>query len=107
MDFVESREKYYEEDSMRRTLCVVMFNLVFFATQSYAISLDELTKGFGSPPRQTPDENTTASGLKEALSIGTGNAVSSVSRVDGYFGNQAIRILMPEKIQKVGASKLG
>jgi len=45
------------------------------------------------------DEATTASGLKEALSIGTGNAVTSVSKSDGYFMNQLIKILLPKNIQ--------
>jgi hypothetical protein len=49
----------------------------------------------------TLDTNTTVSGLKEALSIGTKNAVGLVSQPNGYFGNQAIKILMPEKIQRV------
>ncbi len=43
----------------------------------------------------------TISGLKEALSVGTGNAVSLLSREDGYFSNELTRILMPEKIQNV------
>ncbi len=43
----------------------------------------------------------TVSGLKEALSVGTGNAVSFLSETDGYFGNELTRILMPEKIQNV------
>jgi hypothetical protein len=49
------------------------------------------------------------SGLKEALSVATGNAVALTSKVDGYFGNQVIRILMPEKIRAVAevAGKLG
>ncbi len=41
------------------------------------------------------------SGLKEALSVGTANAVSATSKVDGYFANQAIRILIPDKVRKV------
>ena len=43
----------------------------------------------------------TISGLKEALSVGTGNAVSLLSMEDGYFGNELTKILMPEKIQNV------
>lgn len=48
-------------------------------------------------------------GLKEALSVGTANAVSATSKVDGYFANQAIRITMPEKVRKVAdvLGKLG
>ena len=40
-------------------------------------------------------------GLKEALQIGTGNAVGKASKVDGYFKNPKIKIPLPEKIQKV------
>jgi len=40
-----------------------------------------------------------ASGLKEALQIGTGNAVQSTGKLDGYFKNEAIKILMPEKMR--------
>lgn len=40
-------------------------------------------------------------GLKEALQIGTANAVSLTGRTDGYFANEAIRIAMPEKLRMV------
>jgi len=39
------------------------------------------------------------SGLKEALHIGTENAVNFTGKTDGYFMNQAIKILMPEKLR--------
>ncbi|MFB3920908.1 MAG: DUF4197 domain-containing protein [Terriglobia bacterium] len=44
-------------------------------------------------------EEKIASGLKEALQVGTENAVKSTGRPDGYFGNSAIRILLPQKLQ--------
>jgi Protein of unknown function (DUF4197) len=47
------------------------------------------------------DSKTIIAGLKEALSIGAKNGVKLVSRPDGYFGNQLIKILVPEKIQKI------
>jgi len=40
-------------------------------------------------------------GLKEALQIGTGNAVKMVSRMDGYNKNPKIRIPLPAGVQKV------
>lgn len=40
-------------------------------------------------------------GLKEALSIGTGNAVGVLSKTDGYFKNPSVKILLPESIQRV------
>ncbi len=64
---------------------------------------EELSKKIGAyeKPKSTsplPDAKL-ASGLKEALQVGTGNAVKSTGRVDGYFGNPAIKILMPEKMR--------
>ena len=40
-------------------------------------------------------------GLKEALQIGTGNAVKMVSLMDGYYKNPKIRIPLPDGVQKV------
>jgi len=34
-------------------------------------------------------------GLKEALSVGVGNAVVSLGKQNGYFANQALKILLP------------
>jgi hypothetical protein len=48
-----------------------------------------------------PDSATIISGLKEALSIGARNGVTTVSAANGYFGNPLIRIPIPEKIQKI------
>jgi len=43
-----------------------------------------------------------ASGLKEALTKSTGTAVASTGRPNGYFENQAIKILLPSQLQTVG-----
>lgn len=41
-----------------------------------------------------------AAGLKEALATGTGNAVQSLSKPDGYLSDAAAKILMPGKMQQ-------
>jgi Protein of unknown function (DUF4197) len=41
-------------------------------------------------------------GLKEALRISTGKAVASTGRPDGFLRNEAIRILLPPKLQSAG-----
>jgi hypothetical protein len=46
------------------------------------------------------DEQTVASGLKEALTIGSRKAVEAVAKQDGYFGNAKIKIPLPDKIRK-------
>jgi hypothetical protein len=47
------------------------------------------------------EQGTIISGLKEALSLSTEKAIALVGKTDGYFGNQAIKILMPEKMRMV------
>jgi len=86
---------------MKKIALVMLAFLVCSVALSNAGIFDNLLKGTGSSPSKGPDDNTVASGLKEALSIGTENAVKRGSQTDGYFGNKAIKILMPEKIQKV------
>ena len=41
------------------------------------------------------------SGLKEALEVGTENTVNLTGNVDGYLKNEAIKILLPEQLQKM------
>src|SRR5579872_685802 len=41
-------------------------------------------------------------GLKEALSVSTGKAVELTGRPDGFLKNEAIKILLPDKLRSVG-----
>src|SRR6266568_5534922 len=41
-------------------------------------------------------------GLKEALQISTSNAVAATGKPDGFLKNEAIKILLPPKLQSVG-----
>lgn len=50
-------------------------------------------------PGAPPGESRTVSGLKEALRIGTQNAVNRTSRTDGYLSNDLIRIELPKSLQ--------
>ena len=45
-----------------------------------------------------------AQGLKEALRVGTDHAVTRTGKRDGYFGNDLIKILLPESVQKLDQS---
>lgn len=46
-------------------------------------------------------EGDATEGLKEALRVGSDTAVTSGSAVDGYFANQAIKILLPTEAQTI------
>jgi len=88
---------------MRRIFFLLLFIFIIFITYSTSTAglFDDVIKGLTTTTKEGPDDKTLISGLKEALSIGTENAVKNVSQVDGYFTNQMIKILIPEKIQKV------
>ncbi len=52
---------------------------------------------------ETTSDNTVA-GLKEALTIGVGTAVTSLSTPGGYLNDQAVKILLPEEAQNTFTS---
>jgi hypothetical protein len=88
--------------AMKRQLCIIIA-LMSIAGACYGAGLDEIIKGVKIPGGigggSGLDDGTITSGLKEALNIGTGNAVKSGSQIDGYFKNQFIKILLPDKVQ--------
>lgn len=87
---------------MRNSIWKAIIIVTVFASVSHAGFLDDIFRTLGVPAEKGIDNETIVSGLKEALSVGTENAVTSVSALDGYFANEAIKILMPGKIQKIG-----
>jgi hypothetical protein len=48
-----------------------------------------------------PDDKIIA-GLKQALQVSTGKAVALTGKPDGFLKNQAIRILLPPKLETIG-----
>src|SRR3989304_4828577 len=62
--------------------------------------LDRLFKSLGGGEKGSGlSDVKIGSGLKEALKIGTENAVHFTGKKDGFFLDQAIKILMPEKLR--------
>ena len=82
---------------MVRAMAIVLV-IFLFATPASA-QLDQILKGLGLGQPRGLSDTKISSGLKEALKIGTENAVDFTGRLDGYFKNQVIKILMPEKLQ--------
>ncbi|MRR05363.1 MAG: DUF4197 domain-containing protein [Deltaproteobacteria bacterium] len=95
---------------MKRALSLAFAILLFSLSPCSAGILEDLTGQIGDLPSQTLpalqqqsslDDVTIVKGLKEALATGTERAVTEVARPDGYFGNSLIKILLPDKVQKV------
>lgn len=85
----------------RKIIIALLAIFLAFPVIIRAGMLDDVFKIFESASGKELDENTVVSGLKEALEVGTKNAVKNVSRIDGYFGNEIIKILIPDRIAKV------
>src|SRR5205085_1198181 len=58
----------------------------------------------GPPPVQFTNLSNSkiTAGLKEALTVCTGKAVSLTGRPDGFLKNAAIKILLPDKLRTAG-----
>jgi hypothetical protein len=62
----------------------------------------DITRFFrGSSESRSLTNADIVAGLKEALEVGTTNTVDMTGKVDGYFGNAAIKILLPSEFQTV------
>jgi hypothetical protein len=97
------------EALMKRRLAILAGTFAACKVSAQMPKLDDIMKGVEKLPKApaagpnigTSDDKTNTAGIKEALAIGTERAVTSLSRRDGYFGNAAVKILMPSSIQKV------
>ncbi|MDC7995793.1 DUF4197 domain-containing protein [Altibacter sp. HG106] len=66
------------------------------------ISCAELQGVINELPNQTGiDNNTIASGLRQALDFGIDKQVTKLTQEDGFYKNQLVKILLPEELQKV------
>jgi len=84
---------------MIRVLIVGM--VVLLTALPASAQLDRIFKGLGIGQKGGLSDAKIGSGLKEALKIGAENTVSLTGKTDGYFLNQAIKILMPEKLRSL------
>ena len=80
---------------------VFAMSLVLFGSCTMASAqLEEIAKqvkGIGGATNLS--ESQVGSGLKEALRVGAENAVKLTGKTDGYFGNAAIKILLPKNLR--------
>ncbi len=92
---------------MIRPLILAVF-VILFSVPAHA-QLDEIEKRMGVNVGPGLTESKVASGLKQALQVGSENAVKIVGKPNGYFGNPAIKIEMPKDLHLLesGMRELG
>jgi hypothetical protein len=78
------------------------------APQQWKELLQQIT-GHKSRQATTLPESEVVGGLKQALATGTTRAIRQLGRKDGFWGNPAVRIPLPNKLQSVArlARQLG
>ncbi|MBZ5681117.1 MAG: DUF4197 domain-containing protein [Acidobacteriia bacterium] len=84
----------------------VFLTAVLFLSCLAQAQLDEILK----KADETLNQHSTAglsnskivAGLKEALQVSTGKAVALTGKPDGFLKNQAIKILLPPKLETIG-----
>lgn len=77
---------------------IVVLSTLFLTTTSCA----ELQQVVNQLPQGTGlSQLDIANGLKEALDNGIDKQVSKLTATDGFFKNEAVKILLPEELQKV------
>jgi hypothetical protein len=92
----------------RYDFTIILAGAMLWICGTATAQLDQLLKKVetASPSANLPgmslSDDKIVSGLKEALTKSTGTAVASTGRVDGYFKNQAIKILLPGPLETAG-----
>ena len=66
-------------------------------------TLKQIPQTVGSAGGQPIGEVRIGAALKQALQVGTENAVKLTGRTDGYFRNEAIKIVLPEQLRTLGS----
>src|SRR4030043_1486005 len=90
----------FEERRFPMVLRIVVITLVvLLIAQPASAQFDRIFKGLGLGGEKGLSDAKIGEGLKEALKVGTENTVSFTGKTDGFFLNQAIKILMPEKLR--------
>ena len=71
------------------------------ATSKDSTGKTGLSKLFSKPSANSLSNDDIISGLKEALRVGTDSSCKKLSSSNGFFGDNAIKILMPKEAQNV------
>jgi hypothetical protein len=90
---------------MKSRILILLVGLFFVFSYGHQVDagfqdwLKEAARKLGGEKGLSDDE--IVNGLRQALEIGTSNAVKTVSQTNGYFKNPRIRIPLPENVKKV------
>jgi Protein of unknown function (DUF4197) len=90
------------------TACIAVATAATAGAQSIEQQLKDRLLGTGSSASNL-NERDASGGIKEALAQGVDRAVRQLGKPDGFFRDQAVKILVPEKLRRLAdlARQLG
>mgnify|MGYP003652796514 CR=1 FL=1 len=81
---------------------MVLRKIFLFCSLFTIISCAELQQVVNTLPTQTgTDPTMIASGLRQALNFGIDKQVSKLTKENGFYSNQLVKIMLPSELQKV------
>ncbi len=80
---------------------VALIGLQWAEAQGIKGLLDKAAKTVSPSGGSNLSNDDIISGLKDALRVGTDSSTKKLSKLDGFFGDAAVKILMPEEAKKV------
>lgn len=80
---------------MTKKILISLFAFTLFSCAEMQQVLDQMPQGTGLSQAEI------GNGLKEALNNGISKQVSKLTATDGFFKNEAVKILLPDELQKV------
>ena len=80
---------------MKKLLCLIAIFTLFSCAELQDIASQLPQSGYGMTNTEI------ASGLRQALDFGIDKQVTKLTREDGFFKNELVRITIPPELQKV------
>jgi hypothetical protein len=85
---------------------ILLVSVAFISVQSISAQtvkglFDKVTKTKSVTSGSGLSNDEIISGLKDALRVGTDSSAKRLSKMNGFFGDAAIKVLMPEEAKKV------
>ena len=80
---------------MKKLLCLIAIFTLFSCAELQDIASQLPQSGYGMTNTEI------ASGLRQALDFGIDKQVTKLTREDGFFKNELVRITLPPELQKV------
>jgi len=95
---IRRKEGVYMKKMMVSVVAVISVLSIVRCSYSSPWDLIKNKLNIGSSPKLS--DTKIGAGLKEALKVGIENTIKLLGKNDGYLGNQAVKVLMPDSIRK-------